>query len=368
MRALAAVVAGALVLPLGAAAVLGAPETGAGEAGGGEAGSWSFAEVPSAEPPAARHVVAISIDGLRADVVTRLGPGRLPNLHRLLREGAGTLEARNLVEATITLPNHTSMLTGRPIRLDLGGHGIAVNDDRGGTVHDAAGGYVPSVFDVVHDAGLETALYATKPKFDLLDRTWDERHGAEDGTGADDGRDKITTYRLMSPSGAAAAVAGELASADPAAFTFLHLRNPDSAGHEKGWMSAAYLRAVREADRLVGEVLAAIDASPERGADTIVVLTADHGGRRDDHSTVTRPENYRIPFLVWGAGVPAGVELYDLNAGSRQDPGRDRIPYGGPQPIRNGEVANLALDLLGLPPVPGSRFDAEQDLVVTATG
>jgi hypothetical protein len=33
--------------------------------------------------------------------------------------------------------------------------------------------------------------------------------------------------------------------------------------------------------------------------------------------------------------------------------------------VRNGDVANLATDLLGLGPVPGSELDAEQDLTVT---
>jgi hypothetical protein len=30
--------------------------------------------------------------------------------------------------------------------------------------------------------------------------------------------------------------------------------------------------------------------------------------------------------------------------------------------VRNGDLANVALDLLGLPPVPGSEHDSRQDL------
>jgi hypothetical protein len=35
-------------------------------------------------------------------------------------------------------------------------------------------------------------------------------------------------------------------------------------------------------------------------------------------------------------------------------------------PVRNGMVANLALDLLDLPPVTDSEFDVLQDLRLTA--
>ena len=68
---------------------------------------------------------------------------------------------------------------------------------------------------------------------------------------------------------------------------------------------------------------------------------------------------------VWGNGVGPGTDLYDLNP-DYADPGRDRMSYDGVQPVRNGMVANLVLDLLGLPAVPGSEHDAAQDLDVSA--
>ena len=125
-------------------------------------------------------------------------------------------------------------------------------------------------------------------------------------------------------------------------------------------MSAAYLRAVRRADGLVGKLLRAIDNHPEIKDRLVVLLTADHGGAGKGHSDRTRLANYRIPFVAWGPGVVHG-NLYAMNP-RYADPGRRQPGLGGKQPIRNADVANLVTDLLGLRVVPGSRFNARHQL------
>src|SRR5688572_19063045 len=69
-------------------------------------------------------VLAISVDGLRPAAVRQLGRAGAPTLHRLIRQGAGTLNARTTLEETRTLPNHTTMVTGRPVARSSGGHGV----------------------------------------------------------------------------------------------------------------------------------------------------------------------------------------------------------------------------------------------------
>ena len=112
----------------------------------------------------------------------------MPNLRSFLRRSAYTLNARTDPDFTKTLPNHTSQMTGRPV-FGGAGHQVTYNEDMQRTVHQEAGGYVASVFDVVHDHGGRTAVYAGKSKFDMIDRNWNGTFGEIDRVGPDNGRD-----------------------------------------------------------------------------------------------------------------------------------------------------------------------------------
>jgi hypothetical protein len=327
----------------------------------GRAGEGRSERPAAAEPAAARvgsmpaprrYVVAISVDALNSRALVRLGRRGTPAIHRLLREGAGTLNARTAYEQTHTLPNHTGMMTGRRV-LGRRGHHVTFNADDGRTLAAVNGHYVPGIFDAVHDRHGGTALYTSKEKFTFLERSWDARHGARDTVGVDNGRDKIGRFVLAGSPTLVDRLTRQLRRS-PARLSFLHLAEPDVAGHAYGCMSGAYLAAVRSTDRRIGRVLRTIRGDRGLRGRTTVVLTADHGcppGRRH-HDDAALRANYQVPFVVWGAGVRRGADLYALNP-SRADPGRRRPGYAGPQPVRNLDLADLVERRLGLPAVPG---------------
>jgi hypothetical protein len=123
---------------------------------------------------------------------------------------------------------------------------------------------------------------------------------------------------------------------------------------------------VRQSDALLGRVVAAVNADPLRKAGTAILLTSDHGGRGPSHDNARVLDDYRIAFMARGAAVQRGVDLYAINP-TYKDPGTRRTKYGMKRPpVRNGMIANLALDLLDLPAVEGSEFDAQLDLRLTA--
>ncbi len=52
------------------------------------------------------HVIHISVDGLRPDALTTLGPTETPNFYRLRMEGTFTDNARTAPDVTVTMANH----------------------------------------------------------------------------------------------------------------------------------------------------------------------------------------------------------------------------------------------------------------------
>ncbi|WP_182379883.1 alkaline phosphatase family protein [Nocardioides sp. WS12] len=300
-----------------------------------------------------KHVIAISVDGLNPAALTKLGPSKTPNLHKLIvTQGAGTTNARTQIEMTVTLPNHTSMVTGRRIKASAGGHGVTWNTETSTrTVQQAAGHPVSSVFEKVHAAGGRTAVFSTKAKFALFDRSWPTSVGR--------------SYIKVEQNGAVTtALRDDLASVRRS-FYFLHLGLPDQRGHTYGWMSPQYLDGVKRIDLLLGSIMIQVRRDPALSKSTVIILTSDHGGvpGTRDHGKATDPRNFRVPFAFWGAGVD-NIPLYTLNRTTRRVPSTTYQPGFGasPQPIRNGELANAALDVLGLGPVTGSLWDRNQDL------
>ncbi|HUU31460.1 MAG TPA: alkaline phosphatase family protein [Phycisphaerae bacterium] len=339
-----------------------------------------FAAASGALAADAQYVIEISVDGLGGTYLNKLfngtatgGPYAIPNFTRLKNEGAGTLAAHIDNNTYQTLPNHTSIITARP-RDGTAGHNWTGNGDPTTTIHLNKGSYVASVFDVAHDNGLRTGMYANKTKFSLFDTSgtytypnggsYNATNGALDTTGADNGRDKIDNTYINTTLGGIVVntYITQQKSGSPNQYAFLHINEPDAYGHSDDWGSAIWNSHVVDVDTMLGNIFQLIQDVPAMTGKTAIILTADHGNQDDPP---TGADRYSVPFYVWGPGVTAGADLYALNAGLRQAASSyPMTTYSGMQPIRNAEASNLALDLLGLGPIPGSMFNSAQDLVV----
>jgi arylsulfatase A-like enzyme len=262
--------------------------------------------IPPGPGALTNHVIVISIDGLRPDAIAKFDAR---TIQRLMGQGSHTLQAKTILPS-LTLPSHTSMVTGQ----DVDGHGIDWNTnqtDAHGTVA------VPTIFARAHQVGLTTAAFFSKGKFEhLAVATTLDHVEAPSGNSkweADRTVDNVTEY---------------LERAKPN-LMFVHLGDPDYAGHRYSWMSWFYGQAVKKADRAVGELLAAADEAFGEGQYT-VILTADHGGHGWGHGSSDR-RDVTIPWMAWGKGVAAGVRLTG--------------------DVHTMDTASTALWLLGLPPI-----------------
>ena len=340
--------------------------------------------------PNVRHVIHISADGLGglflSDYLAQ-APDDVPTFRRLITEGSTTLNARPDCDVSVTVPNHASMLTGRPVlqrTANKAPHGLTFNFDPGpfATVHalgDQSDAYKSSVLDVAHDNGFTTAFFAGKEKFAFFLRSYDEENGAPDLVGKNNGRAKIDASAIVDwtdlgvylekSADLVSLVVKHLDTATPG-YTFLHLADPDVAGHYFGWGSENYRTAVRNVDRQLARILAAIEANPELRNRTAVIVTSDHGGGdvSGSHVYATDSKVFTIPFLVWSPGaVPAGRDLYELFS-NRTEPGTQFVDYSANrQPLHNGDSGNLALAMLGLPAIPGSSLIPELKPTISAT-
>lgn len=230
-----------------------------------------------------RNVVVVSVDGLRPDAIDTFGAA---TLQRLMREGSYTLSA-STIHPSKTLPSHTSMLTGEPPER----HGVLWN-----TVATAEADAIdlPNIFSVARAHGYSTAAFFSKAKFQPL-----QLPGTLDYSQAPGGLfGRWSSERTVSD------VAKYLKTSRPNVL-FIHLTDPDAAGHRAGWMTAEYGRAVLSADRAVNRLLGLAERAYGTGNFSVIV-TADHGGHGTDHGSAD-PRDVTIPWIAWGQGVKQGI-------------------------------------------------------------
>jgi arylsulfatase A-like enzyme len=287
-------------------------------------GPWSGGSAGASKPHP--DILLISFDTLRADRLGCYGyaAAQTPNIDRIAREGA--LFEAAAAPVPITLPSHSSMLSG----LIPPEHGVRLND---GYQLPAS---VETLAEVLKAQGYQTgAFIAALPLV--------KENGLSQGFDVYD--DELST---LSPQGAPVArqerfaeevVASArkwLAKTDPArpVFAFVHIFDAHEP-YEKplpGESMGSYDGEIAHIDRSLGVLFE--DLKDERWAGMLTVLTADHGESLGDHGEKTHG------FFVYEATLHVPLIFHRP---------------GAIQPGRLAEVAAVAdvtptiLDLVGQP-------------------
>jgi arylsulfatase A-like enzyme len=245
--------------------------------------------VAIAQVPGVEHVVIIGVDGLSPDGIRKAAT---PNLHQLMKSGASTLHAR-AVMPTVSSPNWASMIMGAGPEQ----HGITSNDwelNKFEITPTAvgSGGMFPTIFGLLRSQR-PSAKIACFHDWDSFSRLFERKAAdvVEHPKGPVQTTERAIAY---------------LKEKKPE-FTFIHLDHVDDAGHTHGHGTTQYYQAVAEADRLIGLILQSLKDAGIADK-TVVLVTADHGGKGKGHGGSTMGE-IEIPWIIAGPGITPGKEL-----------------------------------------------------------
>ena len=248
--------------------------------------------------PASRpSILLVTLDTTRADVVAPEGIAELtPNLARLARQATRFSQA--YATAPMTLPSHTSMLTG----LYPSAHGIHENSR---AVSEAQ----PLAAAELRAAGYSTAAFVSAFVLDRqfgLSRGFDEYDDAFAGRAAERPAAETTDRALA---WLAKAPAGPL-------FVWVHYWDAHAPyappePFASRYADALYRGEVAYVDSQLGRLLDAFEARATAGNWRVLVV-GDHGeglGEHGEaqHGNLLYQATMRVPLLLAGGGVPASL-------------------------------------------------------------
>lgn len=241
--------------------------------------------------PRAKHVVLIAIDGWGAYSVPKAD---IPNIRSLMEEGCYTLTSRSILPSS-SAPNWASMFMGVGTEL----HGYTQWGSRTPELPSArvnGRGICPTVFSLMSEqrpGAVTECLYEWEGIKYLIDTAAVTFHAI-----APDYEQHTTLLCEMAER--------SIRERQPAllAVCFDQL---DHVGHGDGHDTPEYYGKLREIDGYVGRILQAIRDAGIAG-ETVVVMTADHGGRGTGHGGATLAE-MEIPFIMAGPAVKARGEI-----------------------------------------------------------
>lgn len=235
------------------------------------------------------HVIVFGLDGLSPDGIRH---AKTPNFNRLMKAGAWSLHARGVMP-TSSSPNWASMIMGAGPEQ----HGVTSNDWETNLFTIAPiivgpGNMFPTIFSLLREQkpnSVNVSFY----DWDGFGRLFERRmvNVAENCKGPTN-----TVLRAIQ----------QLQTQRPN-LMFLQLDHVDHAGHTYGHGTPEYYDSVEVADQLLGQLIEAL----EKGGwwkDTIILITADHGGVKKGHGGATMAE-IEIPWIIAGPGIVTGKEI-----------------------------------------------------------
>lgn len=227
-----------------------------------------------------KKVLFVGVDGMQFEHIARLSTPGFDRLN-ITKAWAGGVDGRFSEQNTSSGPGWSTLLTG----VWRNKHGI-YNNDVGPADSDW-----PSLFRRVYQAYPDANMYSfstwgpINSRFFPADMELLRAH-------SEGGSDESNALKAMEV----------LQSGDPD-FIFVHLDEPDGAGHSKGWGSE-YDKSITDSDDRIGRMLDLVEAREAQGEDWLVIVSTDHGrvassgkghgGQSDSEKTIFIASNQNL--------------------------------------------------------------------------
>lgn len=233
----------------------------------------------------AKHAILIALDGWGAYSVPK---AKIPNIRSVMESGCYTLKDRSVLPSASAI-NWASMFMGAGTEL----HGYTTWGSRTPEIPSPVtnkNGIFPTIFSIMREQAPQ-AVTACFYEWDgikyLIDTLSISKHAI-----CPDYENNTTGLCEM---------AVEYIKAEKPNLCAICFDQLDHVGHASGHDTPGYYEKLEELDAQVGRILQAIkDAG--MWDDTVVVLTADHGGIKKGHGGITLQE-MEIPFIIAGKGI-----------------------------------------------------------------
>ncbi len=245
----------------------------------------------AAAKPTAKHVLFIGLDGWAANTYDK---SDMPFVKKLATEGAFTKEKRSVLPSSSAI-NWASIFMGVGPEV----HGYLHWGSQKPELEQPSGsvdtnGIFPTVFQLARNQypKANMALFAEWDGIKHLVDTLSLNHFEQPKL--DDMVSRSTAYIKANKPELAAII----------------FDRPDHPGHDNGWGSPEYYRMMNRLDGCIAEIFKALE---EAGMidDTMVIITADHGGKGTGHGGTSMSE-MQSPLIIWGKGVKPGTQITDM--------------------------------------------------------
>lgn len=243
--------------------------------------------------PKAEHVFLIGIDGWGAYSMNK---AKVPNIRQLMRSGSYTLKKKAVLPSS-SAPNWASMYMG--VGPELHGYcewGSQVPDLPSRVLNEHH--IFPTIFSILREQMPQSEIGnlcewdGIRFLVDTLALNYD-RHVVEAGT------DSAATCRYA---------VNYIKKKKPTFFNIV-FDALDHVGHAVGHDTPAYYAKLEEIDCYIGEI---VNAMKEAGIleKSIVIVTADHGGIKNNHGGRTMQE-METPFVICGENIKKNYEIQE---------------------------------------------------------